>query len=720
MKASELIKIAKAEIGYKEKASNSQLDDKTANAGSANYTKYARDLKNAGYYNGNKNGYAWCDVFVDWCFYMAAGKDATEAQRVECQTGDCGAGCKYSKQYYAAQGRCDKTPKVGDQVFFTSNGSISHTGIVYEVSGSTIKTVEGNSSDQVCTHSYSLSNSYVDSFGHPWYEEESATEPVEDTTEPEENTTPTTDVTIDNLHLHQLIFTENACYKAGKKITVKGIMVHSTGANNPWLKRYVGPDDGLLGKNQYNNHWNQAMDREVCVHGFIGKLADGTVATYQTLPWDHRGWHAGSGTNGSANNTHIGFEICEDGLTDESYFNSVYNEAVALCVYLCKLYGLTEQNIICHCEGHTQGIASNHGDVMHWFPKFGKSMDTFRAEVKAQLEAKTTPTTPTVKSDEETIWDFLKEKLGNEYGAAGLMGNLYAESALKPTNLQNSYEKSLGMTDAEYTAAVDDGSYDNFVHDSAGYGLAQWTYWSRKENLLNFVKNAGKSIGDLETQLNFLWQELSGYTSLLNTLKNAASVEEASTAVLTIYEKPADQSDAVKTKRAGYGQTYYDKYVGKATTPAVDTTAIKAGDLVSITGTTYYSGKTIPNWVKNQNWYVHSVSGDRAVINKNEKGTSTIMSPVKASDLKVVKAATTDTTPTTDVTPVTETKTITAGTLVKITGTTYYSGKTIPSWVKNQNWYVHSVSGDRAVINKNEKGTSAIMSPIKVTDIEAV
>ncbi len=187
------------------------------------------------------------------------------------------------------------------------------------------------------------------------------------------------------MNLHTLIFTNNACYKAGRKITPKGIMVHSTGANNPWLKRYVGPDDGLLGKNQYNNHWNQPMDREVCVHAFIGKLADGTVATYQTLPWDHRGWHCGSGSKGSGNNTHISFEICEDGLTDSAYFNKVYNEAVELCAYLCKQYGLTEKNIICHSEGHAQGIASNHGDVMHWFPKHGKNMDTFRAAVKAKL-----------------------------------------------------------------------------------------------------------------------------------------------------------------------------------------------------------------------------------------------------------------------------------------------------------------------------------------------
>ena len=141
----------------------------------------------------------------------------------------------------------------------------------------------------------------------------------------------------------------------------------------------------MLGKNQYDNHWNQDKPggRQVCVHAFIGKLADGTIATYQTLPWNHRGWHAG----GKANDTHIGFEICEDGLADATYFNKVYTEAVELCVYLCKLYGLTEKDIIGHYEGHQKGIASNHGDPRNWFPKHGKSMDTFRSDVKAGLIA---------------------------------------------------------------------------------------------------------------------------------------------------------------------------------------------------------------------------------------------------------------------------------------------------------------------------------------------
>ena len=208
------------------------------------------------------------------------------------------------------------------------------------------------------------------------------------------------------MKLHKLILTENACYKAGRKITVKGIMVHSTGCNNPWLWRYVGPNDGRLGENKYNTHWNtyHPGGREVCVHAFIGKLADGSIATYQTLPWNHRGWHAG----GSANNTHIGFEICEDDLTDATYFNKVYREAVELCAYLCKEYGLTEKNIICHSEGYKQGVASNHADVMHWFPKYGKSMDTFRADVKALLGKNS----ETVTKDDTTVYP---EKLTTGY-----------------------------------------------------------------------------------------------------------------------------------------------------------------------------------------------------------------------------------------------------------------------------------------------------------------
>lgn len=166
------------------------------------------------------------------------------------------------------------------------------------------------------------------------------------------------------------------------------------------------------------------------------------------------------------------------------------------------------------------------------------------------------------KTTEEKIWNFLKSKGLSDCGAAGLMGNLYAESGLNPQNLQNSYEKKLGHTDASYTAAVDNGNYKNFARDAAGYGLAQWTYYTRKAALLEYAKAAGKSIGDLEMQLGFLMKELTeGYKATLAVLKTAGTVLAASNAVLTQFERPADQSDTVKTKRAEYGQKYIDKYV---------------------------------------------------------------------------------------------------------------------------------------------------------------
>lgn len=201
------------------------------------------------------------------------------------------------------------------------------------------------------------------------------------------------------MNLNKLFLTQNNCYKAGKRITPKGIMVHSTGANNPWLKRYL-PDDGKIGVNKYGNHWNTPLPggNEVCVHGFIGKLADGSIATYQTLPWYYRGWHAG----GSANNTHIGFEICEDGLSDSVYFNKVYTEAVELCAHLCKQYNLKETDVICHSEGHKKGIASNHADVMHWFSRFGKTMDNFRSDVKKLLNPEATKELTSVN---DIVWE---------------------------------------------------------------------------------------------------------------------------------------------------------------------------------------------------------------------------------------------------------------------------------------------------------------------------
>lgn len=193
------------------------------------------------------------------------------------------------------------------------------------------------------------------------------------------------------MNLHQCILTRNDCYQSGKTIQPKGVMVHSTGANNPYLKRYVQPDDGRLGENQYGNDWNRP-GLEVCVHAFIGRLADGSIATYQTLPWNMRAWHCGR----SGNDTHISFEICEDNLTNEAYFAAVYQEAVELTAYLCRMYGLdplADGVVLDHAEGYALGIASGHNDVENWFPRHGKTMDDFRAAVSSALQEEVTDMT---------------------------------------------------------------------------------------------------------------------------------------------------------------------------------------------------------------------------------------------------------------------------------------------------------------------------------------
>ena len=372
---SRVLAVAVGEIGYKEKKSNSQLDDKTANAGSANYTKYARDFdqKYPRWYNGKKNGYAWCDMFVDWCFLTAYGYE--NALRLLCQPEkSAGAGCTYSLRYYKNKGRFHTSgPKPGDQIFFgTSLDNATHTGIVEKVTASKVNTIEGNTSDQVARRSYALSNSRILGYGRPAYD-----------------------------------------------------------------------------------------------------TAAQTAATPVVTP------------------------------------------------------------------------------------------------------------AASVTDAEKTIWDTLMGFIGNAYGVAGLMGNLYAESALNPRNLQNNGNKALGMTDDEFTAAMDAGAYGNFVNDGYGYGLAQWTYHSRKAALLAYVQERGVSVGDLAGQLGFLCKELTVYSSVLKTLKSAKTVRAASDAVLKGYEKPADQGTSVQEKRAAYGQKYYDKYAGGAAAAPVSNGSFKVK--VSIT-----------------------------------------------------------------------------------------------------------------------------------------
>lgn len=184
---------------------------------------------------------------------------------------------------------------------------------------------------------------------------------------------------------NKLILTENPCYKSGKTITARGIVVHSTGANNPNLKRYVGPDDGILGQNQYDNHWNRTNKRK-CVHAFIGYDKNKIIRCYQTLPWDYRSWGCGGGLYGSYNDSYIQFEICEDDLSNQLYFSNAFEMAVDLCAYLCRQFDISTNKIVSHKEANILGYASNHKDPEHWMRNFGWTMNFFRQNVSQRLE----------------------------------------------------------------------------------------------------------------------------------------------------------------------------------------------------------------------------------------------------------------------------------------------------------------------------------------------
>lgn len=334
-------------------------------------------------------------------------------------------------------------------------------------------------------------------------------------------------------------------FNAGDISRIKYIVIHYVGA---------------LGGAKANCQYYAGGNRNASAHYFV----DFDGAIWQSVEDKNIAWHCGASSYKHAecrNANSIGIELCVRkkntaslGATDKDWYfeNATVEAAAELTRYLMNKYRVPASNVIRHYDV-TGKICPNpyvYNTTTHTWDEF-KQLVSGAAGSVAQNN-----------NTEKVVWDYLTGKGLNAYAVAGLMGNLYAESGLNSCNLQNSYNKSLNMTDAEYTAAVDSGSYGNFVKDKAGYGLAQWTYYTRKQALLDYAKKAGASIGDLDMQLAFLWDELKGYKSVISILKSAESVRAASDAVLLEFEKPADQSEAVQKKRAEYGEAYYKKYAG--------------------------------------------------------------------------------------------------------------------------------------------------------------
>ena len=212
------------------------------------------------------------------------------------------------------------------------------------------------------------------------------------------------------------LMTQSTNYRDTDEIEVVGVLLHSTGANNPELRRYVQPDDDApdaaewlakLGKNIYGNDYNHRSVQGGAT-GWLGRLADGSVSFVQTLPWQFRPWTCGKGKYGSCNGISQGgkklgwiqFEICEDNLKDENYFDAIYRESCEVTAYLCRAFSLDPDGFVtingidvpavtCHADAHKLGFASNHADVNHWFSRYGKTMDVFRDHVSELLTADT-------------------------------------------------------------------------------------------------------------------------------------------------------------------------------------------------------------------------------------------------------------------------------------------------------------------------------------------
>lgn len=286
------------------------------------------------------------------------------------------------------------------------------------------------------------------------------------------------------MNLVESFLTKNPCYTAGRKITVKGLMLHSVGCSQPNASVFV-------------NSWNSASFDSACVHGFI----DGNTGTiYQTLPWDHRGWHAG----GAANNTHIGVEMCEpacihytggasftcsDLTTARAVATRTYKAAVELYAMLCKKFGLNPlTDIISHREGCKLGVASNHGDPEHLWTQLGMSytMDTFRADVQKEMQGEVEPTKPTTGMQGTEFATMTDEtvvaKIGPLFTADQKKSGILASVSAAQFILESGYGKSQLSREANNCFGMKKSLSGNTWTGSTWDGVSVLTIQTQEQN----------------------------------------------------------------------------------------------------------------------------------------------------------------------------------------------------------------------------------------------
>ena len=278
-------------------------------------------------------------------------------------------------------------------------------------------------------------------------------------------------------------------------------------------------------------------------------------------------------SNGANDNRAITIEVANDGGAETGWHvsDAAYKALIKLLVDICKRNNIRElkwkadKSLIGHPDKQNM-------TVHRWFAAKacpGDYLYALHGQIAANVNSELNKKSTIIQNEEyimdtpKIIWDKFKAAGFSDIATAAIMGNLYDESHLKSNNLQNSYNKKFNLSDEEYTAIVNNKVYsrDSFSTDKAGYGLAQWTYWSRKQTLYDYTVGQGYSIDDLGRQISLIITELTGqYKGILNSLTNVSSIEDASNLILFQYERPADQGKAVQNRRAGYAKIYYDKF----------------------------------------------------------------------------------------------------------------------------------------------------------------